>query len=70
MAQRPSDIDVVSLNGYGWPAWTSGPMFWADEIGLKELVAGLERHKPHRDKRFRMSTLLQEKAAKAERFNA
>ncbi|WP_423141945.1 3-hydroxyacyl-CoA dehydrogenase NAD-binding domain-containing protein [Parablastomonas sp. CN1-191] len=43
-AQRASDIDLVWLNGYGWPAWTGGPMFWAQHVGLKTIVAGLERH--------------------------
>ena len=38
IAQRASDIDVVWMNGYGWPAWTGGPMFWADEIGLGKIV--------------------------------
>jgi len=44
MAQRASDIDVVWINGYGWPLYTGGPMFWADTIGLDTVVAGLEKH--------------------------
>ena len=44
MAQRASDIDVVWINGYGWPLYTGGPMFWARTIGLDTVVAGLERH--------------------------
>jgi 3-hydroxyacyl-CoA dehydrogenase len=44
MAQRASDIDTVWLNGYGWPAWTGGPMYWAEHEGLASIVAGLERH--------------------------
>ncbi|UIP06678.1 3-hydroxyacyl-CoA dehydrogenase NAD-binding domain-containing protein [Erythrobacter sp. SDW2] len=44
MAQRASDIDVVWINGYGWPLWTGGPMFWASTIGLDTVVAGLEKH--------------------------
>ena len=44
MAQRASDIDVVWINGYGWPLYTGGPMFWADTIGLDKVVAGLEHH--------------------------
>jgi 3-hydroxyacyl-CoA dehydrogenase len=34
IAQRPSDIDVVYVYGYGFPAWRGGPMFYADTVGL------------------------------------
>ena len=43
-AQRASDIDVVWINGYGWPLYTGGPMFWADTLGLENVVAGLDRY--------------------------
>ena len=35
IAYRPIDIDVIFANGFGWPAWRGGPMFWADRMGLK-----------------------------------
>jgi 3-hydroxyacyl-CoA dehydrogenase len=41
IAARPGDIDTVWLNGYGWPAWTGGPMFHADSIGLQTIAARL-----------------------------
>jgi 3-hydroxyacyl-CoA dehydrogenase len=44
IAQRPGDVDTVWLNGYGWPAWTGGPMYWASHEGLDKIVAGLERY--------------------------
>jgi 3-hydroxyacyl-CoA dehydrogenase len=34
VASRPVDIDVIFANGFGWPAWRGGPMFWADRMGL------------------------------------
>jgi 3-hydroxyacyl-CoA dehydrogenase len=37
IASRPSDIDVVWVYGYGWPAWRGGPMFYADQVGLKHI---------------------------------
>ena len=44
IAQSPSDIDVVYVNGYGWPIWRGGPMFWADhEVGFANLLASLQR---------------------------
>lgn len=35
VASRAVDIDVIFANGFGWPAWRGGPMFWADRMGLK-----------------------------------
>jgi len=37
IAQRPSDIDVVYAFGYAFPVAKGGPMFWADQIGLKNI---------------------------------
>ncbi|MBY8338077.1 enoyl-CoA hydratase/isomerase family protein [Alteriqipengyuania sp. NZ-12B] len=63
MAQRASDIDVVWINGYGWPLYTGGPMFWADTIGLDTVVAGLEKHG------LPVSDYLRKKAEAGESFN-
>jgi 3-hydroxyacyl-CoA dehydrogenase len=43
IAQRASDIDLVYLNGYGFPAWRGGPMFYADTVGLVNVVATIRR---------------------------
>ncbi|UCI31926.1 3-hydroxyacyl-CoA dehydrogenase NAD-binding domain-containing protein [Mesorhizobium sp. B4-1-4] len=42
IAARPSDIDVVWVNGYGFPIGKGGPMFWADHEGLSKIVERLE----------------------------
>ncbi|HEX3913104.1 MAG TPA: 3-hydroxyacyl-CoA dehydrogenase NAD-binding domain-containing protein [Steroidobacteraceae bacterium] len=42
IAQRSSDIDIVYLNGYGFPPWRGGPMFYADQVGLSEIARSLE----------------------------
>ncbi len=34
IAARPGDIDVIWANGYAFPAWRGGPMFYADSLGL------------------------------------
>jgi len=62
MAQRASDIDVVWINGYGWPLHTGGPMFWASTVGLPEVVVGLECHG------LEVSDYLRKKAEVGERF--
>lgn len=38
IAQRPSDIDVVYVYGYGFPAYRGGPMHYADEVGLEQIL--------------------------------
>ncbi|HEY5264474.1 MAG TPA: 3-hydroxyacyl-CoA dehydrogenase NAD-binding domain-containing protein [Steroidobacteraceae bacterium] len=42
-AQRASDIDLVYLNGYGFPAYRGGPMFYADQTGLGDIARALRR---------------------------
>ncbi|GAB1263250.1 3-hydroxyacyl-CoA dehydrogenase [Aurantivibrio infirmus] len=49
-AQRPSDIDIVWLNGYGWPADKGGPMFYADTVGAATILARMEKLAAEDDK--------------------
>jgi 3-hydroxyacyl-CoA dehydrogenase len=58
IAQRASDIDVVWVNGYGWPTWRGGPMFWAGQVGLAKVVDGLRRHAASLGPDFRLSDRL------------
>jgi 3-hydroxyacyl-CoA dehydrogenase len=45
VAYRASDIDVVYLYGYGFPAYRGGPMFWAEhEVGLKNALDKLKKY--------------------------
>jgi 3-hydroxyacyl-CoA dehydrogenase len=47
-ALRASDIDIIYLNGYGFPAHRGGPMWYADTVGLKKVLARIEEfHKAH-----------------------
>ena len=41
IAQRAGDIDVVWINGYGFPAYRGGPMHYADSVGLKKIYDGV-----------------------------
>ncbi len=43
MAQRPSDIDVVWLNGYGFPKNKGGLLFWANKVGGSKILEGLKK---------------------------
>jgi 3-hydroxyacyl-CoA dehydrogenase len=41
IALRASDIDLVWINGYAFPAWRGGPMHWADQTGLATILDGI-----------------------------
>src|SRR5215472_7319404 len=41
-AIRASDIDIIWINGYNWPAYRGGPMFYADQVGLDRVLARLQ----------------------------
>ena len=43
IALRPSDIDIVYVTGYGFPAQHGGPMYYADRIGLASVLADVKR---------------------------
>ena len=44
IAIRPCDIDIVYINGYGFPEVTGGPMFWADKQGLDNILADIKKY--------------------------
>ena len=73
IAQRASDIDVVYLTGYGFPAWRGGPMFYAESFGLPKVVEAMLRFAalPGGDVRFwQPAPLLAQCAAVGRRFDA
>jgi 3-hydroxyacyl-CoA dehydrogenase len=68
IAIRASDIDVVWVNGYGWPVYRGGPMFHADTLGLGAVVAGLARYGERMGADFTLSPLLASMAAEGKTF--
>ena len=59
IALRAADIDVVYLNGYGFPTWRGGPMFYADTVGLKTVLARIEEfRRRHGDDLWQPAPLL------------
>jgi 3-hydroxyacyl-CoA dehydrogenase len=67
-ALRASDIDVVWLYGYGWPAHRGGPMFYADTIGLDAVVTKLRELESTLGARFTPAPLLRRLAESGGRF--
>jgi 3-hydroxyacyl-CoA dehydrogenase len=68
IAIRPSDIDIVWVNGYGWPVYRGGPMFYGDTVGLDNVVAKLQQYGPRLGADFSISPLLEKLAAEGKRF--
>lgn len=59
VALRACDIDVAAILGYNWPAYTGGPMFWADTVGLPKIVETLRRYEAEHGPRFKPAQLLE-----------
>ena len=68
IAIRPSDIDVVWVNGYNWPVYRGGPMHYADQMGLKNVVAKLEQFQKEHGDAFKPAPLLEKLAAEGKTF--
>ena len=66
-AQRASDVDVVWLNGYGWPKDKGGPMLFGDMVGAKKVLSTMEKLGAEND-RFAPAKTLKELAASGGRF--
>ena len=58
IAIRSSDIDIACIKGYNWPAYTGGPMYWANTIGLDKVLSGLQKFEQQFGKDFAPSPYL------------
>jgi 3-hydroxyacyl-CoA dehydrogenase len=72
IASRASDIDMVYLTGYGFPLHRGGPMLYADQVGLFNVMRAMKRFQrnPHDDAKFwEPAPLLARLAAEGKTFN-
>ncbi|MDQ2860479.1 MAG: 3-hydroxyacyl-CoA dehydrogenase NAD-binding domain-containing protein [Pseudomonadota bacterium] len=69
-AIRASDIDVVWENGYGWPVYRGGPMFFGDQIGLDKVLAKMKSFQAQMGDVFKPSALLERLVAEGKRFQS
>ncbi len=68
IAIRASDIDVVWMNGYGWPRYRGGPMLWADSLGLGQILASLKAYEAEGRSEFKPAALLERLVAEGKGF--
>jgi 3-hydroxyacyl-CoA dehydrogenase len=70
IALRASDVDMVYLAGYGFPAHRGGPMFYADSVGLDKVVAAIAKfQKGYHGEQWQPAPLLVKLAKEGTRFN-
>jgi 3-hydroxyacyl-CoA dehydrogenase len=67
-AIRSSDIDIVWINGYGWPVYRGGPMFFGDTVGLDKVLAKMKQFEGQMGAEFAPSKLLEKLAGEGKRF--
>jgi 3-hydroxyacyl-CoA dehydrogenase len=60
IAQRPSDIDVIWTQGYGFPIGKGGPMFYADQVGLPVVLDRLARLQERHGEELRPAPFLED----------
>ncbi len=69
IAQRASDIDVVYAFGYGFPAARGGPMFYADHVGLQQILAKICQFRDELEQdNWQPAPLLEQLAAEGKTF--
>ena len=59
MAIRASDIDIVWINGYGWPAYEGGPMFYGSLVGFDKILEWLKKMEQELGSEFKPSSYLE-----------
>ncbi|MNX32687.1 Fatty acid oxidation complex subunit alpha [compost metagenome] len=68
IARRASDIDVIYVNGYGFPAYRGGPLFYADEQGLPAVLDTIRRFHEVHGELWQPAPLLERLVAQGKRF--
>src|SRR5450432_1833751 len=67
-AQRPVDIDIIYLTGYGFPAHRGGPMFYADTVGLKKVYERIQEFHHQHGELWEPAPLLKRLAESGQKF--
>jgi 3-hydroxyacyl-CoA dehydrogenase len=68
-AIRPSDVDVVWVNGYGWPVYRGGPMHYADLVGPDKVLAKMKAFQATMGDAFKPSALLEKLVGEGKKFS-
>ncbi|MEQ8327544.1 MAG: 3-hydroxyacyl-CoA dehydrogenase NAD-binding domain-containing protein [Parvibaculum sp.] len=67
-AIRSSDIDIVWINGYGFPVYRGGPMFYGDTVGADKVLAKMKEFQAKMGDGFKPAALLEKIVAEGKKF--
>ncbi|MBV9996412.1 MAG: enoyl-CoA hydratase/isomerase family protein [Caulobacteraceae bacterium] len=70
IAIRASDIDVICENGYAWPVYKGGPMWWGERVGLGKVLAKMNALEAEKGELYKPSALLERLAAEGKGFQS
>lgn len=70
IALRPLDVDVVLLNGYGFPRWRGGPMHYADAVGPAKILEDIQRFAKEDAFLWQPAPLLEKLASEGKLFSS
>ncbi|MBX3507709.1 MAG: enoyl-CoA hydratase/isomerase family protein [Parvibaculum sp.] len=68
-AIRSSDIDIVWINGYGFPVYRGGPMFYGDTVGADKVLAKMKEFQAKMGDDFKPAALLEKIVAEGKKFS-
>jgi 3-hydroxyacyl-CoA dehydrogenase len=68
VALRAVDIDIIYINGYGYPAWRGGPMWYADTVGLKKVYERVSQFREEHGELWEPAPLLKRLAEEGKTF--
>jgi len=68
IAARAGDLDVIWVNGYGWPVYRGGPMFYADTLGLENVLDTINIYHARFGDTWKPAALLEKMVAQGKRF--
>jgi 3-hydroxyacyl-CoA dehydrogenase len=70
IAERPLDVDVTLLNGYGFPRWRGGPMHYADTVGLDKILTDIQKFQQEDNWFWQPAPLIERLVDKGQNFSS
>ncbi|MBZ0215765.1 MAG: 3-hydroxyacyl-CoA dehydrogenase, partial [Fimbriimonadaceae bacterium] len=69
IASRAADIDVIYHYGYGFPRYRGGPIFYADTVGLENVLADIKKYHQEYGDEWKPASLLERLVSEGKKFS-